>query len=79
MGWGFFLYDFLCPDYSLPLARSQWFICLQSPSSDYRMTSNLAFLLCPGDEVMSLVDTFPADLLVEGFTAILLKFFLEAW
>jgi len=28
LGWGFFLDYFLWPDYSLPLAYSQWFICL---------------------------------------------------
>lgn len=28
--WAFFLYYFLWQDYSLPLALSQWFICMRS-------------------------------------------------
>ena len=67
LGWGFFLYYFLWPAYSLPLAHSQWFICLRSPSNDCRLNSNSAFLLCPRDEIMCFCGHFSSRCTSGGF------------
>lgn len=67
LGWGFFLYYFLWPDYPLPSAHSQWFICLQIPSNDRRLNSNSAFLLCPSNEIMSFCGPFSSRSTSGGF------------
>lgn len=51
LGWGFFLCYFPWPDYSLPLAHSQWLSCLWSPSNDRKLNSNSTLLLDPSDEI----------------------------